>query len=423
MWIYLHQSLCFHILIGENQLLFNGKKDCSSNPLGAPLAHHYIFFPVWKAMPNAPGFKRFSRLSLWDADRSHLVTISKGCLPFSSKAKWAQHWIYIYIYQLHKLLHFSWVACPNHQLLGIHKFIKFLGCLCGVGEPQYVFQTPNVFCYKKNTRFSSLAAPSYVLSRKKQLGFFHLWWQIFQWFIQFSGFAISSCPPYQTSQKQVEGALTMMDGGNSDKFHHSRFKGWPNGGNVSLVAMICPKAGSLEIWEPQRLSGSLDTWSSFPSSSEHLSARPLEANHSKFSKAITFCWGAWFFGLKEGKGGKWCENRNMCRVGWMALEKQDILTAHLYKSKRSWNAWMKWYWKSKRLVWRKNCNELAGNLRQIHQFHGWSWGPNKKVSCQTSVGNHTLFNLKTPARTEQDFLPQIWPFCLANFWSCKPTLT
>lgn len=330
---------------------------------------------------------------------------------------------YIYIYQLHKLLHFSWVACPNHQLLGIHKFIKFLGCLCGVGEPQYVFQTPNVFCYKKNTRFSSLAAPSYVLSRKKQLGFFHLWWQIFQWFIQFSGFAISSCPPYQTSQKQVEGALTMMDGGNSDKFHHSRFKGWPNGGNVSLVAMICPKAGSLEIWEPQRLSGSLDTWSSFPSSSEHLSARPLEANHSKFSKAITFCWGAWFFGLKEGKGGKWCENRNMCRVGWMALEKQDILTAHLYKSKRSWNAWMKWYWKSKRLVWRKNCNELAGNLRQIHQFHGWSWGPNKKVSCQTSVGNHTLFNLKTPARTEQDFLPQIWPFCLANFWSCKPTLT
>lgn len=149
MWIYLHQSLCFHILIGENQLLFNGKKDCSSNPLGAPLAHHYIFFPVWKAMPNAPGFKRFSRLSLWDADRSHLVTISKGCLPFSSKAKWAQHWIYIYIYQLHKLLHFSWVACPNHQLLGIHKFIKFLGCLCGVGEPQYVFQTPNVFCYKK----------------------------------------------------------------------------------------------------------------------------------------------------------------------------------------------------------------------------------------------------------------------------------
>lgn len=54
-----------------------------------------------------------------------------------------------FIYQLHKLLHFSWVACPNHQLLGIHKFIKFLGCLCGVGEPQYVFQTPNVFCYKK----------------------------------------------------------------------------------------------------------------------------------------------------------------------------------------------------------------------------------------------------------------------------------
>lgn len=98
MWIYLHQSLCFHILIGENQLLFNGKKDCSSNPLGDPLAHHYIFFPVWKTMPNAPGFKRFSRLSLWDADRSHLVTISKGCLPFSSKAKWAQPWIYIYIY-------------------------------------------------------------------------------------------------------------------------------------------------------------------------------------------------------------------------------------------------------------------------------------------------------------------------------------
>lgn len=321
MWIYLHQSLCFHILIGENQLLFNGKKDCSSNPLGDPLAHHYIFFPVWKTMPNAPGFKRFSRLSLWDADRSHLVTISKGCLPFSSKAKWAQPWIYIYIYQLHKLLHFSWVACPNHQLLGIHKFIKFLGCLRGVGEPQYVFQTPNVFCCKKK-RFSSLAAPSYVLSRKKRLGFFHLWWQIFQWFIQFSGFAISSCPPYQTSQKQVEGALTIMDGGNSDKFHHLRFKGWPNGGNVSLVAIICPKAGSLEIWEPQRLSESLDTWSSFPSSSEHLSARPLEANHSKFSKAITFCWGAWFFGLKEGKGGKWCENKNMCRVGWMALEKQ-----------------------------------------------------------------------------------------------------
>lgn len=26
----------------------------------------------------------------------------------------------------------------------------------------------------------------------------------------------------------------------------------------------------------------------------------------------------------------------------------DILTAHLYKSKRSWNAWMKWYWKSKK---------------------------------------------------------------------------
>lgn len=236
---------------------------------------------------------------------------------------------YIYIYQLHKLLHFSWVACPNHQLLGIHKFIKFLGCLRGVGEPQYVFQTPNVFCCKKK-RFSSLAAPSYVLSRKKRLGFFHLWWQIFQWFIQFSGFAISSCPPYQTSQKQVEGALTIMDGGNSDKFHHLRFKGWPNGGNVSLVAIICPKAGSLEIWEPQRLSESLDTWSSFPSSSEHLSARPLEANHSKFSKAITFCWGAWFFGLKEGKGGKWCENKNMCRVGWMALEKQVTFWQLIY---------------------------------------------------------------------------------------------
>ena len=127
------------------------------------------------------------------------------------------------------------LPCPNHQFLGI---IKFLGCLCGAGEPQYVFQTPNFFCYKNNTQFSSLPAPSlvggfnhlknmsqngnlpqiglkikniwnhhlesYILSRKKTAWVVPSSVANLPMIHPVSGFPSFMSPPFFTSQKQVE---------------------------------------------------------------------------------------------------------------------------------------------------------------------------------------------------------------------------